>query len=118
MPSDREMLFQIMTKLMEQNNIAIPKPEQLLPELRFEFTNDRVYILRTNLRQEHQINEDDNFILEINLNQSTNRNANLGDPTCLHSANSPYLRCAINPCGPCYNCLDYQPGVGGPGGAL
>lgn len=31
----------------------------------------------------------------------------LGDPTCNNSANSPHLRCAVNPCGPCEGCADY-----------
>jgi hypothetical protein len=42
----------------------------------------------------------------------------LGDPTCLNNAKSAHLRCAVNPCGPCEGCKDYQPGVGGGGGAL
>ena len=33
----------------------------------------------------------------------------IGDPTCTHNAKSPYLRCAINPCGPCNGCIDYAP---------
>jgi hypothetical protein len=33
----------------------------------------------------------------------------LGDSTCANSANSPHLRCAINPCGPCEGCTDYTP---------
>jgi hypothetical protein len=33
----------------------------------------------------------------------------LGDSTCANSANSPHLRCAINPCGPCDGCTDYTP---------
>jgi hypothetical protein len=42
----------------------------------------------------------------------------IGDQTCDHNARSAYLRCAINPCGPCEGCSDYQPGVAGGGGAL
>lgn len=34
----------------------------------------------------------------------------LGDITCIHNARSELLRCAINPCGPCKGCKDYQPG--------
>lgn len=33
---------------------------------------------------------------------------NIGDITCLYNANSPYLRCTVNPCGPCESCQDYQ----------
>lgn len=42
----------------------------------------------------------------------------IGDQTCANNAKSAYLRCAVNPCGPCEGCKDYQPGVGGGGGAL
>jgi hypothetical protein len=42
----------------------------------------------------------------------------IGDQTCSNNANSAHLRCAVNPCGPCERCQDYQPGVGGGGGAL
>jgi hypothetical protein len=30
----------------------------------------------------------------------------LGDPSCLNSAKSPILRCAVNPSGPCAGCPD------------
>jgi hypothetical protein len=40
----------------------------------------------------------------------------LGDSTCVNSANSIHLRCAVNPCGPCDGCKDYI-GVEGGGGA-
>ncbi len=42
----------------------------------------------------------------------------IGDQTCANNAKSVHLRCAINPCGPCEGCPDYQPGVAGGGGAL
>lgn len=42
----------------------------------------------------------------------------IGDQTCAYNAKSAYLRCAMNPCGPCEGCPDYHPGVGGGGGAL
>jgi len=32
----------------------------------------------------------------------------LGDPTCANSAKSPYLRCAVNPMGPCKGCDYYE----------
>ena len=32
----------------------------------------------------------------------------IGDTTCAHNARYPYLRCAINPCGPCNGCGDYS----------
>ncbi|MCW6037242.1 DUF6464 family protein [Spirulina subsalsa FACHB-351] len=33
----------------------------------------------------------------------------LGDPRCRFSARSPYLRCAVNPQGPCQGCSQFQP---------
>ena len=32
----------------------------------------------------------------------------IGDQTCSHNANSSYIRCAINPTGPCSGCNDYE----------
>lgn len=44
------------------------------------------------------------------LNRSSIPRSNpfIGDITCIHNARSPYLRCAINPQGPCQNCTDYR----------
>jgi hypothetical protein len=33
----------------------------------------------------------------------------IGDPTCDYNAHSPYLRCTVNPHGPCETCHHYQP---------
>ena len=33
----------------------------------------------------------------------------IGDPSCRFNARSPYIRCAVNPCGPCENCSQYEP---------
>ncbi len=33
----------------------------------------------------------------------------IGDRSCRFNAQSPLLRCAVNPCGPCQGCADYQP---------
>ena len=33
----------------------------------------------------------------------------LGNPNCIHNAQSPFLRCAINPLGPCEGCLEFEP---------
>ena len=33
----------------------------------------------------------------------------IGDVTCKNNARSPYLRCAINPDGPCHECKNYRP---------
>lgn len=35
----------------------------------------------------------------------------LGDFSCQMNARSPYLRCAMNPCGPCEGCQFYEPPV-------
>jgi len=32
----------------------------------------------------------------------------IGDISCRNNAKSPYLRCAINPSGPCENCTSYE----------
>ncbi|WAL60717.1 DUF6464 family protein [Thermocoleostomius sinensis] len=33
----------------------------------------------------------------------------IGDFTCRFNARSTYLRCAVNPFGPCQDCSHYQP---------
>ncbi len=32
----------------------------------------------------------------------------IGDTTCVNNAHSPYIRCAINPSGPCDDCSHYE----------
>ena len=32
----------------------------------------------------------------------------IGDISCRNNAKSPYLRCAINPSGPCEDCPNYE----------
>ena len=32
----------------------------------------------------------------------------IGDTTCINNARSPYIRCAINPDGPCDECQHYE----------
>jgi hypothetical protein len=32
----------------------------------------------------------------------------IGDVTCQFNAHSPYIRCAVNPSGPCQNCPHYE----------
>lgn len=34
--------------------------------------------------------------------------APLGNPDCIHNAQSPFLRCVINPLGPCEDCQDFE----------
>jgi hypothetical protein len=33
----------------------------------------------------------------------------IGDISCQFNARSPYIRCAVNPLGPCQECPHYQP---------
>jgi hypothetical protein len=32
----------------------------------------------------------------------------IGDTSCCYNARSPYIRCAVNPGGPCQDCIHYQ----------
>ena len=32
----------------------------------------------------------------------------IGDTSCVNNAHSPYIRCAINPDGPCDECIHYE----------
>ncbi|GAP97879.1 DUF6464 family protein [Leptolyngbya sp. NIES-2104] len=32
----------------------------------------------------------------------------IGDFTCVYNARSPYVRCAVNPSGPCETCRSYE----------
>lgn len=32
----------------------------------------------------------------------------IGDPSCRYNAHSPYIRCAVNPEGPCKSCPHYE----------
>ena len=32
----------------------------------------------------------------------------IGDTSCANNAQSPYIRCAVNPCGPCEDCAHYE----------
>lgn len=33
----------------------------------------------------------------------------IGNTDCLHNAQSPFLRCALNPLGPCEGCQNFEP---------
>ncbi|MEM1368034.1 MAG: DUF6464 family protein [Cyanobacteria bacterium P01_H01_bin.15] len=39
---------------------------------------------------------------------ASEQSALLGDLSCQFNARSPWLRCAVNPSGPCENCRHYQ----------
>lgn len=47
-------------------------------------------------------------INQIRRSGSDYRGGIIGDSTCRNNANSQWLRCAFNPCGPCEGCSDYQ----------
>ncbi|MFY7830857.1 MAG: DUF6464 family protein, partial [Pseudanabaena sp.] len=32
----------------------------------------------------------------------------IGKVSCKYNARSPYIRCAVNPCGPCQDCRHYE----------
>ena len=32
----------------------------------------------------------------------------IGNTACTHNAESPHLRCAVNPCGPCEGCPEFE----------
>ena len=32
----------------------------------------------------------------------------VGNPECIHNAQSPFLRCVIHPMGPCEGCVDFE----------
>ncbi|MEH1788412.1 MAG: DUF6464 family protein [Nostoc sp.] len=34
----------------------------------------------------------------------------IGDVSCEYNAKSKYLRCTVNPCGPCEGCQHYETG--------
>ncbi len=33
----------------------------------------------------------------------------IGKVSCMYNARSPYIRCAVNPNGPCQDCRSYEP---------
>lgn len=51
------------------------------------------------------------FDLEIQSNSSEEEVylPCIGDSSCNYNAHSPYIRCAVNPDGPCDNCTYYEP---------
>ncbi|MBD0335897.1 MAG: hypothetical protein ICV62_10445 [Cyanobacteria bacterium Co-bin13] len=69
--------------------------------------------------------EEMNYALEMTANRRINTLLNqdkdmhyvegmgymVGDITCGLNARSPYLRCAINPMGPCDGCKEYAPKI-------
>ena len=46
--------------------------------------------------------------IEPPSNQPPEMGELIGDRSCRFNAHSPYIRCAVNPQGPCEGCRDYQ----------
>ena len=46
--------------------------------------------------------------LESNVTEEEVYLPYIGNPSCRFNAHSPYLRCAVNPDGPCESCPHYQ----------
>ncbi len=53
----------------------------------------------------HWENVSDFYSLEAELELAVSY---IGDISCLYNACSPYIRCAVNPCGSCEDCPHYQ----------
>ena len=54
-------------------------------------------------------NRPENWELERNFPDEEVYQTHIGDPRCRFNAHSSYLRCAVNPSGPCETCPHYQP---------
>lgn len=80
--------------------LFFPKAKQRL-NIRERRNRQRSRIIRRR-RILRQLEEQDNFFDDdIYLPY-------IGDISCNYNARSPYLRCAVNPEGPCENCPHYQ----------
>ena len=53
----------------------------------------------------HDYDYGDSYILSDDYIPGTNF---VGDTSCINNAQSPHLRCAINPSGPCDGCSHYE----------
>lgn len=53
------------------------------------------------VRQRHQFPTDQYYLEGVGYL--------IGDITCRYNARSAYIRCGVNPAGPCENCHDYEP---------
>ena len=90
---DRKHLLEMMSQLMESRRILIEHqpPPISCPDL------DRVPLPRSvPISKRDWVRPGDEMVNGI------------GDTTCAHNAKSPYIRCAIKPCGPCEGCGDYS----------
>ncbi|MFN3926570.1 MAG: DUF6464 family protein [Pseudanabaenaceae cyanobacterium] len=48
------------------------------------------------------------MLLVVEKIETSDSHGIIGDPTCRFNARSEFLRCAINPSGPCTGCPHYQ----------
>lgn len=49
------------------------------------------------------------YYREQNQNESHPGERLIGNPSCRFNARSQYIRCAVNPAGPCEECSHYEP---------
>ena len=63
------------------------------------------YQLRTSQYQLHHIA----LYVQPMVAGEVNKAGSIGDPTCQYNAHSVLLRCAINPDGPCQDCIFFAP---------
>lgn len=52
-----------------------------------------------------------NFEQSVNEHNQSVDIATIGETSCIYNARSPYIRCAINPTGPCVGCKYYQKNI-------
>lgn len=113
--TNRLASFERISQMIEQGQIEIPRSgyfDQFLESLpriggRFEFPNPRQDLLEQDgslmgnltrgylLDSRNDIHQDDEY-------------EGLGLRTCKYNAGSRMIRCAVNPCGPCEGCKDYE----------
>lgn len=70
------------------------------------FNQEQRYLRNIQSDTQHQQHIRESFQLEQSFQEHNQRY--IGDVSCRHNANSKFLRCAINPCGPCNECGDYE----------
>ena len=72
----------------------------------------RAQIVTTHYHSERFLNQTDGYSYDSYPLYSDRRRPVtkyfIGDTSCINNAQSPYIRCAINPEGPCEECSHYQ----------
>ena len=74
--------------------------------LRRAQTNTYPYGYRNRLYRDFY-NDSDRYYIHRDRRRSVTKYF-IGDTTCVNNARSPYIRCAINPEGPCDECQHYE----------